>query len=187
MKDIFSILLLIFVTSCSTNDSKISDDDLDLSGTFITAKVNGNNFEARPNTMGIPTISAALVEKDLVFSLAISGIDLNDNLTEGEGLALVLAGTNFNEIVNDFEVQLPQNEDDSFVFGGGFEITRTGNSDNTNFEFNEDSPGFFRITRIDKEAQIISGRFEFSLTETNSGEFYTITNGIFNEITYVLN
>lgn len=187
MKNKLFILLLFLVIGCSTDDSNDTLSNSDLSGIFIIAKVNGADFEAIPNDLGVPVIAAALVERDLVFSLAISGIDLNDNLTEGEGLALALAGTNFDEIRNGFEAVVPRNEQDSYVFGGEYEITRTGNSDNTDFEFNEDAPGFFRITRIDKEAQIISGRFEFSVIETNSGEIYSITDGVFNEIPYVFN
>ena len=40
---------------------------------------------------------------------------------------------------------------------------------------------------IDKQERIISGAFEFEVENSDTGEVFQITDGIFNNISYVVN
>ncbi|MEA1784865.1 hypothetical protein U1E44_02065 [Arenibacter sp. GZD96] len=43
-----------------------------------------------------------------------------------------------------------------------------------------------RITAIDKENQIVSGEFEYNVTERNTGQVFQIRQGVFTDIRYEL-
>lgn len=185
MKNTILFLFSIILVSCSSDDSSSTDDDggsSGLTGSYITAKVNGNDFEAVPNDNGVPVISAALVEADLLFSLTVSGIDFGETISQGEAIAIALIGSDFDDVVNGLEVVNPVSDSSSFQFVGGYEISSTGgNGFDSDFD---ESTGFLRITSIDKDSRTFSGQFEFTVTETNTNTTYQITEGVFNDIVY---
>ena len=82
MRYFIPFLLSMLLIACSSDDDSGSSDDNNggLGDTFITAKINGNDFEAIPIDRGVPTISAQLVDNGTFFSLTIAGIDLFENI-----------------------------------------------------------------------------------------------------------
>ncbi|MFD2586748.1 MULTISPECIES: DUF6252 family protein [Flavobacteriaceae] len=185
MKRIIPILFAILLIACSSDDdsSSMDDDGTVLGDSFITAKINGNDFEAIPVDRGVPTISAELDENAAFFSLVIAGIDLFENITEGESIIIAMTGVSFDLVFVGAEVNNPVDNPLELAFGGGYAPYETGGESNVDFD-TDGSSGFLRITAIDKEAQIISGEFEYNVENPDTGELLQITDGIFNNISY---
>jgi hypothetical protein len=184
MRYFIPFLLSMLLIACSSDDDSGSSDDNNggLGDTFITAKINGNDFEAIPIDRGVPTISAQLVDNGTFFSLTIAGIDLFENITEGEAIIIAMAGASFDLVFEGAEVNNPVDNPLELTFGGGYAPYETGGP---NVDFDTDgSSGFLRITAIDKEAQTISGEFEFNVENSDTGEVLQITEGVFNNINY---
>ncbi|GMN06983.1 hypothetical protein MTsPCn5_23720 [Croceitalea sp. MTPC5] len=180
------LLSMVFIACSSDDDSGSTDDDNPVLGdSFITAKINGDDFQAVPMDRGVPTISAALSESPAFFSLVISGIDLFEDITEGEAIIIAMAGSSFDLVTEGAQVNNPVDNPLELTFGGGYAPYETGGP---NVDFDTDgSSGFLRITAIDKEAQTISGEFEFSVENSDTGEVLQITEGVFNNIDYGVN
>lgn len=184
MRYFIQFLLSIVLIACSSgDDSGSTDDDSDVLGdSFITAKINGDDFEAVPIDRGVSTISAELNESATFFSLVIAGIDLFENITEGEAIIIAMAGVSFDLVFEGVQVNNPVDNPLDLTFGGGYAPYETGGP---NVDFDTDgSSGFLRITAIDKAAQTISGEFEYSVENSDTGERLQITDGVFNNINY---
>lgn len=187
MKKIIPILISVMLFACSSDDdSGSTDDDFDgLGDSFITAKINGDDFEAVPVDRGVPTISAELSENAAFFSMVISGIDLFEDITEGEAIIIAMTGVSFDLVFAGAEVINPVDNPLELAFGGGYAPYETGGP---NVDFDTDgSTGFLRITAIDKEAQTISGEFEYNVENSDTGEVLQITEGVFSNINYTNN
>lgn len=185
MKRIIPILFAILLVACSSDDDS-SSTDVDggvLGDSFISAKINGNDFKAIPVDRAVPTISAELDENAAFFSLVIAGIDLFENITEGESIIIAITGVSFDLVFEGAEVNNPINNPLELAFGGGYAPYETGSETNVDFD-TDGSSGFLRITFIDKEAQIISGEFEYNVENSDTGEVLQITDGVFNNINY---
>ncbi|GMN10853.1 hypothetical protein MTsPCn9_29830 [Croceitalea sp. MTPC9] len=186
MKKIIPILFSILLFACSSDDDSASTDgdNGELGNSFITAKINGNDFEAVPNDRGVATISAQLVQNEAFFTFTIAGIDLSEDVTQGEAIALSMAGLNFDLIVEDVQINNPITNPLALQFAGGYS---SNGAEGENFDFDTDgSSGFVRITAIDKQEQIISGEFEFNVKNSDTGEVLQVTDGVFNNINYVI-
>jgi len=184
MKHIIPILFAILLIGCSSDDDSSSTDDGGgvLGDSFITAKINGNDFEAVPVDRGVSTISAQLVQNEAFFTFTIAGIDLGVEITQGEAIAFSLAGTSFDLVTEGLQINNPITNPLALQFAGGYSSNGT---EGENFDFDTDgSSGFLRITAIDKEAQIISGEFEYNVENSDTGEVLQITEGVFNNISY---
>ncbi|WP_423997143.1 hypothetical protein [Maribacter sp. IgM3_T14_3] len=186
MKRFLVILFAMILTACSSDDdSGLTDDDNgNLSDSFITAKINGNDFGAVPVDRGVSTISAQLVQNEAFFTFTIAGIDLGVEITQGEAIAFSLAGTSFDLVTEGLQINNPITNPLALQFAGGYSSNGTGGE---NFDFDTDgSSGFLRIDMIDKQEQIISGAFEFEVENSDTGEVFQITDGTFNNINYVI-
>jgi len=184
MKRIIPILFAILLIGCSSDDDSGSTDDDGgvLGDSFITAKINGNDFEAVPVDRGVSTISAQLVQNEAFFTFTIAGIDLGVEITQGEAIAFSLAGTSFDLVTEGLQINNPITNPLALQFSGGYS---SNGIEGENFDFDTDgSSGFLRITAIDKEAQIISGEFEYNVENSDTGEVLQITEGVFNNISY---
>ena len=187
MKRLIPILFSILLVACSSDDDSDSNDDDNavLTDSFITAKINGNDFEAVPVDRGVPTISAELVQNEAFFTFTVAGIDLGAEITQGEAIAFSLAGTSFDLVTEGVQINNPITNPLALQFAGGYSSNGT---EGENFDFDTDgSSGFLRIDMIDKQERIISGAFEFEVENSDTGEVFQITDGIFNNISYVVN
>lgn len=184
MRYFIQFLLSMLLIACSSDDDSGTSDENNggLGETFITAKINGNDFEAIPIDRGVPTISAELDENAAFFSLVIAGIELFENITEGETIIIAIAGASFDLVFEGAQVNNPVDNPLELTFGGGYAPYETG-SPNVDFD-TDGSSGFLRITAIDKEAQTISGEFEYNVENSDTGEVLQITEGVFNNINY---
>ncbi|PIB38345.1 DUF6252 family protein [Maribacter sp. 4G9] len=184
MKQIIPILFSILLIACSSeDDSNFMDDDGQvLSDSFITARINGNDFEAIPVDRGVSTISAQLVQSEVFFTFTIAGIDLSADITQGEAIALSMAGSSFDLVTEGVQINNPITNPLALQFAGGYSSNGT---EGENFDFDTDgSSGFLRITAINKDAQTISGEFEYNVENSDTGEVLQITDGVFNNISY---
>ncbi|MEM8846696.1 MAG: hypothetical protein AAGD17_06305 [Bacteroidota bacterium] len=185
MKCIVLIFFSIFLIACNSEDDSnfMDDDDEVLSDSFIMARVNGNDFEAIPVDRGVSTISAQLVQNEAFFTFTLAGIDLGADITQGEAIALSMAGSSFDLVTEGVQINNPITDPLALQFAGGYS---SNGIDGENFDFDTDgSSGFLRIDMIDKEARIISGAFEFNVENSGTGEILQITDGVFNNINYV--
>lgn len=187
MKRFLVILFSVMLVACNSDDDSGSTDDDNggLSDSFITAKVNGNDFEAVPVDRGVPTISAELSENAAFFSLVIAGIDLEEDISQGEAIIIAMAGLSFDLVFEGAEVNNPVDNPLELTFGGGYAPYETGGP-NVDFD-TEGSTGMLRITTVNKEEQVISGTFEYEVENSDTGEVLQITDGVFNNISYVVN
>lgn len=187
MKRTVFILFSILLTACSSdNESNFMDDDGGVLGdSFITARINGDDFEAMPVDRGVSTISAQLVQNETFFTFTLAGIDLSTDITQGEAIAFSLAGLSFDLVTEGVQINNPITDPLALQFAGGYS---SNGIDGENFDFDTDgSSGFLRINMIDKEARIISGAFEFNVENSDTGEVFQIRDGVFNNINYTVN
>lgn|SRR6056297_2153611 len=184
MKRIVPILFSILLFACSSDDDS-NTDDVDngiLTDSFIRSKINGNDFEAIPVDRGVPTISAEFSENGAFFSMVIAGIDLEEDITKGEAIIIAMTGVSFDLVFEGAEVNNPVDNPLELAFGGGYAPYETGGP---NVDFDTDGTfGSLRITGIDKEAQVISGTFEYNVENSNTGDLLEIREGVFNNISY---
>tara|TARA_R110002020_G_C16315737_1_gene774257 strand:+ start:3210 stop:3773 length:564 start_codon:yes stop_codon:yes gene_type:complete len=186
MKRIITILFSIALVACSSDDisGETDDDNGRLDDSLITAKINGNDFEAVPVDRGVATISAELVQNETFFTFTIAGIDLGTNISQGEAIALSMAGLSFDLITEGIQINNPITNPLQPQFAGGYSSNGT---EGENFDFDTDgSSGFLRITAIDKQEQLISGEFEFEVENSDTGEVIQITDGVFSNIEYAI-
>ncbi|WP_422859485.1 hypothetical protein ACOKFD_00655 [Flagellimonas sp. S174] len=186
MKRILSILFSLVLIACSSNNDSgsIDDDNGGLPDSFITAKINGSNFEAIPVDRGVPTISAELSENEAFFSMVIAGIDLEEDITQGEAIIIAMTGVSFDLVTTGVQINNPVDNPLELQFGGGYAPYEI---DGPNVDFDTDGTfGSLRITGIDKEKQIISGEFEYNVENSDTGETLQVTEGFFNKIQYTV-
>ena len=137
MKHIIPILFAILLIGCSSDDDSSSTDDGGgvLGDSFITAKINGNDFEAVPVDRGVSTISAQLVQNEAFFTFTIAGIDLGVEITQGEAIAFSLAGTSFDLVTEGLQINNPITNPLALQFAGGYSSNGT---EGENFDFDTD-------------------------------------------------
>ncbi len=186
MKRFIVFICSIMLTACSgEDDSGLTDDDNDgLTGSFITARINGNDFEAIPVDRGVSTISAQLVQGEAFFTFTLAGIELSEDITQGEAIAFSMAGLSFDLVTEGVQINNPITDPLSLQFAGGYS---SNGIEGENFDFDtEGGTGFLRITAIDKQERIISGEFEFDVENSDTSELIQVTDGVFNNIEYTI-
>lgn len=145
-----SLLSLLFV--CLFALSSCGDDD-DGPTFFVKATVNGDEFDTGAVT-GALTGPFIIITGTEGISEFIS-ISIREDQTAG----------NYNLSLNSQDI----------VAAGYSSVSLTGNSVSIDAE-----AGMLTISAIDTSAQTVSGTFEFSGTDANSGETYSVLAGEFN-------
>ncbi len=169
---IFSIPLLLF--TCSSSDD--ADGSQNLSGTYVTAKVNGVDFFADSD---LSAISAQLYEYNSIFGFGLAAVQY-DGGNSASTIGIGLGGIDFDLVTDGFEVS-GINQD--FNVSGQYVTSTTGSSAGGA----SDEDAYIKITSIDKENQVISGEFYFVAIDNDNPDItYTVTNGIFNDVSYVI-
>lgn len=186
---IYFLCISIVLISCSgsddSSDSNPNDGQPQSSETFIRATVNGNVFMASPNADGSQRVEAALAETGFqdIYLLNIVGVNLNST-TEGESVFLFLNGQDFSSVGSGFEYVDTEADDEELLIGfAGLYTDDVVDDGEGDYGYVENS-GTFKITSINKTTQVISGEFNFTSTNNISGEVYTVTDGVFNNINY---
>lgn len=180
---LLSLMLLIGCSNSDDDNNNNSNDDIDSGSGMITALVNGNPFEAVPEDRGVTTISAALQPSGVLFTLTVAGIDLGNDISQGDALAVILVGTDFDEVNSGLTITNPVSNPLALQFSGNYGVFQSGSGNFEDFDF-DSSTGFLKITAIDKENQIVSGEFEYNVTERNTGQVFQIRQGVFTDIQY---
>ncbi|NJX15804.1 hypothetical protein [Tamlana crocina] len=171
---LLALALLLAFLGCSKSDNDI--DDLQTNNKFF-AKVNGTNFVS-----GDPYIGASYRadDGDGINVLSIIAADV-ENVNFGKAI-----GITFSVIDDNFELKdglvLTQNSPNVFLLLGSY----TESSD-TDEEFIENTSIRLEITKVNKTNKQVSGNFNFiAVVEDAFGseKTYTVTDGVFNNISY---
>jgi len=174
LKDyLLSIFILVIVcSSCSIDDAT---DDI-LGGGKITATINGNQFKsvAEYDRIEITTVTGYYViilgAGDAEGVKKLKGLAIG---MVGEGYSTLSTGTSWNKVGSDSEINTAEagySEDD-------------GSND---FETDKTESIYVNITSIDKDKKIISGEFNFTAVDEDTGKEYKATNGKFTNVPYTL-
>ena len=150
-KSMKKLLFILFLLNLQLVFSNCSKDDDSTPTYFINAKINGDDFSSG-------TITANQIGPFI-------------NVTGLQGLSNALSLSIATSLTNgtySFDIL------DTDQVAAGYGNTLPGGI-NVNAE-----SGSMTITELDTTAQIVSGTFEFSGTDDNSGDTYNITSGEFN-------
>lgn len=177
IKSVFSVLILAFTfastTSCDVEplDSAINISTGGGSGTTIaslTAKVNGVNFEANPIS-----ITSSYSTTTLGNQLDIVGIN-----SVGQSISIQLinpAVATFPASYNISNLNVLQFVDNSLGANGFFSSYN---------QVTETSTGTVTITSFDTVNDKVSGTFSFTAYNTSDTTTRSVTNGVFNNISF---
>lgn len=185
MKKIITyILLTVFILSCSNSND--NDDLLLPEGTKLTAKINGQSFAAQDDTT-----SVGFSQSSNLAVLFLIGSQVDQNSSTFATGAISLAFTIELDATLEASSQWYTNSDDVIVIGGYVFSDNPLNDEDPDIsatsEDTNNSDARIRITQLDRTAKTISGEFEFTAFDENTGSTYTITEGRFNQIEYQTN
>lgn len=167
---LFSICSLFF--NCSDDDDSTNSSD-----SFISATINGESFMSDDSLL---EETGLFFETGSFFGFSIGGF-MNDGDLDAATLAITFGGADFDMVINGSEFT---NQEDANVLG--FYMVTVNGEDIVDADSGE-TAAFVKITSIDKINNIISGEFNFIATdETDNNATYNITNGVFNNINYIV-
>ncbi|MDF9798686.1 hypothetical protein OKW21_003949 [Catalinimonas alkaloidigena] len=180
---LFFFVCLTFLAACSNDDEddvakdilEDIEDNLSQNGiASITATINGNEFSAS----GVFVTSVLSPLGNGSYNLAIGGARIND----GVNYALVLG-----IISSDFS---SLSEGDTFV-GDDSEKLMIGYytlDDNNTVDFKAETEmaetNILTITKIDREAKLISGTFSYDAIDEDTKNVYEVRDGEFTDVQY---
>ncbi|WP_350293576.1 DUF6252 family protein [uncultured Croceitalea sp.] len=182
MRKIITLTLLgIFSLSCSETDN--SEEALLPAGTKLTAIINGISFAAQDEAT-----AAGFSQSDNITVLLISGAYVNplSNTLSTEAISILLTI----DLDAEFTAssQWYANSDNVIVVGAYVADEDPLSNDDflieANTENTDENNARIRITQLDKITKIISGEFEFTAKDEETGQIYTVTNGRFNEVPF---
>ncbi|WP_418639443.1 hypothetical protein [Winogradskyella sp.] len=175
---LFMLVSLSVLVACSSNNSDDFNEPNDLSGAYLTAKVNGEDFVVEGNSI-LTGVYAQLVESNSVFVFGIGATTFDDGFN-ARVVSLALGGLDFDMVVAGGEYYAQQ---------GDLTVAGYYNEQNTNDTYlssESNMEAYVKITTIDKINRVVSGEFQFvSIDDDNSNITYAVTDGVFNEIEYV--
>ena len=173
------LLITFSLIACKSDDvSDLDDllnDDDDLKGAHVTAKVNGDQF-----TSADDALRATFEETDMYFTLAFGAVSVSSG--KARGIALGVAGLSSEPL--EVGATFTNEETDE---GIGVEAAYSegpvndADADVSTDELLEIS---IKLTAIDRDNKTISGEFNFKALDEESNKTYTITEGMFSEIPY---
>ena len=159
---------------------------------IFSCNLNGELFEAEggKGILSNELIIADLEESEDSFLLTVFGVNI---VEDGAGLAVgfKIGGKQLNEL-KPGEVgawTLIEGEEDVFQGTmGGVEKRSSINSDEYEFRASSNNSGniTLTLTEVDLENQTISGVFEFTAMDDESGEKFTVTDGEFSQVKWNL-
>lgn len=173
---LFVVVLFSFM-SCSDDDN-----DPVLTDPFLFAKVNGESFLAKEEFIDATFTQEGNDEYE--FTLIAAEFDeittINSRVVSllvfGEGFDDLSDGTQFSGL--------------NIFTGTGaigiFFIYQNSVITEESISLIGNNSASLKITAIDKTKQVISGEFSFTAENEDSGEQYTVTDGVFRDIKYKL-
>ena len=183
MKKIIFILLLATTFSCSNSDDSPTEELL-IPGNKLTAKIDGQNFAALDEST-----SAGFSQANSVTAILIAGGSTNPSSsnfsTEAIGIALTIIQES--EFTASSQWYVNSDNGDIIVAGAysrGDSLNDTSNIIEASSDTDQLSSARIRITKLDRTLKTISGEFEFTAEDEETGQIYTITEGRFNDIQY---
>lgn len=181
------ILLLLSVITIACESDSASDNPATLLGTnALSAIINDKPFSSLSeftNAVVITndfanfiTITAASVEPDNTFAIS-------------ESIGLVVSFTDLSEFRvsqtwQSGSMKIGESVVGQYIFVRGNQTSTEANIASSD---TEDNKAKFTITALNTDERTLSGTFSFVGIDEENGDEYTVTNGVFNEITYQLN
>ncbi len=186
----FSFFLLTSNISCSAIEEEVDkfeeeEEEEEVIGT-MTALVNGEAFESYIIGDGESVSATINIVSTEVYLGAISGFDFTAGLTKPKVIIFDFVGEDYETLSNGkvYDTITPD-----FLSEGAFAWYTQNNGEDGNEGFGtleELEEVYVKITSIDKEKMLISGEFNYKGTSSATGKMYTISNGVFSNITFEL-
>ncbi len=170
--------MALFLLNCTPEDIKNKiEDTFDITaGDDFTAKVNGADFGANKDY-----VEATITVQSGIYAVAIAGGDLT-GLQTGKVIGIGFGGSDYDDLQAGSTWDSPEA---NLGAEGGYK--EDNNSENgTEINAGDVESIFIKVTAIDKVNHSISGEFNFVATDEDTGKQYTITNGKFTDITFIL-
>ncbi len=171
MKKIILILIITFTLSCCNKD-----DD-------------------KPNCQGIDCLPEATQTGAGTFGCLVNGEPYVDNSGSFNCFYQLVGGKYFFSISTNFDKSIKGiglgSQEIELSQGNNYQLIEINSGNfsadiyidaNNNFETSSISPGNIIITKFDNLNNIVSARFEFMVTNPNTGVIYNITEGRFDSL-----
>ncbi len=176
-KTFFLLSISFFLLSaCSVEDviEQLVDE-----GDF-TAKVNGDNFSAEKAAI-VAKIDTNINQSNLYY-IGIAAGDIVST-EKVKGIGLVMVGSDFDQLsAGETFDEVSENDTE----GGGAGYSEDLGTSDVNIDTDLIESVFIKITAIDKDKKLISGEFNFVVLDEDTNKKYTVTNGKFTDIPYLL-
>jgi len=187
-------LLAIFVSSCNLSDI-IDDDDLDdddPESEIMSAKINGDAFMAVDSDKTLIQLDDVDAELNLngdVYELNISGLDFgNSYLTT---ITISLHGDSYSslKVGDEFLGITEESYSSGSPIGAVGIIAKASLGGTTEFGgttlFKEEETINVKITKLDKENELVSGTFSFIAKDEDDDNFeIRVTDGVFTDVEF---
>lgn len=177
---LFFSVCLCFFTACGTDDEvndileDIGDNQTQNGIASIKASVNGNEFSAS----GVFVTSALSSLGNGSYSLAIGGARINNGINYG--LVVGIVSTDFSRLsVGDTFVG-----DDSEALMIGYYTLDDNNANDFRAESEMENNNTLTITKIYREAKLISGTFSYDAIDEDTNNVYEVRDGEFTDVLY---
>lgn len=163
----FIVIISIYNTNVCAQNSTVQ----------FSAKINGSDFVPTPKD-GFSQIFGVLAKTPMFFQLSISGSTVIDNV--GKTIVVsIMSEKRFKNVGPNTVWDSKNNIGEGFPSGHYFEV-QNDNEKEASTESTEDS--YLKITSIDKVKKRVSGEFRF--TASDGVNTYTITDGVFTNVSY---
>lgn len=182
LKKYFTLVIVAILMACSSNDDG-GIDGFQADGTKLTARIDGRNFAAQD-----AATAAGFSQSDGIVVILVSGgsASVSSNTVTSEAIAILL--TVFQEPAFEASSQWYENTmDGNVIVAGAYTLTTDINDDEGEIDASTDFDGSnarVRITKLDRSTGLMSGEFEFIAWDSDIDEFYTITQGRFNDVQF---
>ncbi|MGZ0015945.1 hypothetical protein [Yeosuana sp. AK3] len=148
-------------------------------GQQLSAKINGKDFTAVQGT-DFNAVYGILTKTPMFFQLSISAMTIQDGIAKSIVIT-IMSEKSFNTVSANTVWDSKNTSLDDLPMGIYYEkIDFDDVSVEASSEITENT--YLKITHIDKTKQIVSGEFNF--TATDGKNTYTITNGVFTNVSF---
>lgn len=181
MKYALFLFALWFLGSCT--EELILTEEVLPEGNVLRANVNGNAFLALDET-----VAAGITQVDSVTVIVISGgsADISRINVASEGMVMGMTIVRNEEFKASSEWYTTSEDDEINVTGAYSKLNSLSNDADVIESSSENAGGSarLRVTEWDKEAQTISGEFEFTAVSEATGDVFVVSEGRFTKAPY---
>lgn len=181
-KFIYLFCIAFLLISCGSDDSGNSDDTFGgIDDGYLRADINGQTIEYNlgPNSVAAALVDGGLMGEAFTFNIGATTSGLTETIPV-ETISILLFTDNPNIPNGNLSFDESDNILGSYTYTEDLNIgpaieagTTSGGAINLN------------ITSVNQQNGTISGTFNFDAIDSVSGDAYTVTNGVFNNIIFI--